>query len=166
MGENCYMFAVSMAFSQIKAGKYFLFEHPASASSWKDPWMERLARAPGVIKVTADQCMYGLTATAPGGEVNPARKPTTFLTNSFSMAQQLSARCDGSHSHTPLHGKQLEAAAFYPVKLRLAILRGMRDTADMEWIKSQDADDQQLKSATSLAGSLHSMPIFHLAATM
>lgn len=58
-------------------------------------------------------------------------------------------RCSGDHEHTALHGKQLEAAAFYPARLRLAILRGMRDTADADAPTEFDAE---VERATKVAG--------------
>ena len=148
-GRKLLHFAISIAMGRLKKGKHFLLEHPASASSWKDGWMERLARVPGVVKVTADQCMFGLTAHKPGEEATAARKPTSFITSSFCMAQRLRIRCSGDHEHTPLHGKQLEAAAFYPAKLRLAVLRGMRDTADFDAPKDYD---EEVERATQVAG--------------
>ena len=90
--------------------------------------------------MTGDQCMYGLTASEPGGPEQPARKSTSFLTSSYLMADRLKTKCSGDHPHTALHGKQLEAAAFYPAKLRLAILRGMRDTADRDAPTEFDAE--------------------------
>ena len=99
-GRRLLHFAISIAMSQLKAGKHFLLEHPASASSWKDSWMMRLEKMPGVIKVTADQCMYGLEAKKPSEDSQPARKPTTFLTSSHCMAQRLSVRCSGDNPHT------------------------------------------------------------------
>ena len=152
-------FAISIAVAQIKAGRHFLFEHPASASSWQDPWVVSLSKMPGVTKVIADQCMFGLTAKAPNEEEKLARKPTGFLTSSYCMANRLGVRCDGSHEHTALHGKQLEAAAFYPVRLRLAILRGMRDTADANAPSEYDAEIERAtlaagKSVSSLVNSV------------
>ena len=47
------------------------------------------------------------------------------------MAARLNVTCDGSHDdHTPPHGKALAETTFYPMKLRIEILRGMRDQAD------------------------------------
>ena len=47
------------------------------------------------------------------------------------MAKQLSKRCDGSHVHQHLEGELTKQAAYDPVPLMLAILRGIRDTADL-----------------------------------
>ena len=49
-------FAVSRYVEQIQAGRYFLHEHPRSASSWKLPAMEELMNIPGVALTHGDQC--------------------------------------------------------------------------------------------------------------
>lgn len=55
-GKKMLHFAVPIAMAQLKARKLFLLEHPASASSWQDPWVQRRENMPGV---TTDQCMFG-----------------------------------------------------------------------------------------------------------
>ena len=65
-------------------------------------------------------------------EMMHARKSTAFLVSSGPMAARLSKRCKGDHVHKPLNGKALAEAAFYPSGLRLALLRGMRDTLDQD----------------------------------
>ena len=94
--------------------------------------MVHLLKLHNVQKVTGHQCMFGLRVTGADGGETAARKATGFVTSSPQMAARLNVTCDHSHDHTPLHGKKLEMAAFYPTELRLAILRGMRDTADQQ----------------------------------
>ena len=43
--------AATMSTSQYKAGRKFVFEHPASASSWNLPCVKRLADLSGVYSV-------------------------------------------------------------------------------------------------------------------
>lgn len=88
---------------QMKAGRFF-HEHPEGATSWSDPWMQRLLSQPSVRSVVADQCMYGLITWTDGGSWLPAMKPTRFATNSPQMALRLQTRCDRSHAHQPLWG--------------------------------------------------------------
>ena len=45
---------------QFENGRHFLHEHPATASSWADPLMERLMKQRGVSTAVSDQCEYGL----------------------------------------------------------------------------------------------------------
>ena len=84
--------------------------------------------------------MYGCTAKIKGASM-PARKSTRFMPSSPFMAARLNRTCDGSHDHVALHGKALSEAAFYPVQLRIAILRGMRDQADHEYRLMSEEDD-------------------------
>ena len=111
----------------MRRGKYFLHEHPATAMSWKEDQVRSIARELNVRIVTADQCEYGLvTPSAEDRKVMvPAMKPTKFMTNSAAMADQLSQRCRGGHVHQHLVGNRCRDAAFYPLPLVQAMLRGI-----------------------------------------
>ena len=88
-------FVASLYKDQIKRGKYFLHEQPATAMSWKEEAIESIIKAhPSVHLVTADQCAYGLLtpSAADPGQLAPAIKPTKCLTNSAIMAAQLTRR--------------------------------------------------------------------------
>ena len=41
---------------QVSRGRYFLHEHPASATSWRTDEIKRIMNLEGVSKVVADQC--------------------------------------------------------------------------------------------------------------
>ena len=70
------------------------------------------------------------------------------------MIKRLSKVCPGDHSHEPLLGGKAAAAAFYPVPLIVAILRGVRDTADAEDREEAEYSIAARKAMAS-AGSLH-----------
>eukprot|EP00969_Alexandrium_andersonii_P240400 10612941-Alexandrium_andersonii.AAC.1 len=71
-----------MASKQMAAGRAFLFEHPASATSWSLPSITEVASVEGVSKSTFDQCVFGLVSPASAdGQCKPIRKRTTFLSN-------------------------------------------------------------------------------------
>ena len=53
-------FCIKLYEMQWKAGRYFLHEHPDSASSWYEKSVQRLAARQGVMRVVGDQCRYGL----------------------------------------------------------------------------------------------------------
>ena len=137
-------FVASLYRDQIKRGKYFLHEQPATAMSWKEEAIENLIKAnPSVHLVTADQCAYGLLtpSAAEPGTMAPALKPTKFLTNSELMANQLSRRCSKDHQHQPLVGGRCKDAAMYPAGLVRAILRGiaLQSEADSQMVKGRDS---------------------------
>ena len=83
---------------QAEAGRYYVHEHPATASSWKEKELEDLAKQQGTTTVNSDLCMFGLTTVGnkPGEQV-AAKKRTRFMTNSAEIAQALERRCDGNH---------------------------------------------------------------------
>ena len=95
--------------------------------SWKEEEIDALSRLPYVHVVTADQCMYGLLtpSDADRSELIPALKPTKWMTNSQIMSEQLNTRCDKSHDHQHLTGGRCKDAAFYPLPLVRAILKGI-----------------------------------------
>ena len=143
-------FVISIYKKQLDAGRHFLHEHPQGASSWTDPWMLKLLRLPGVHTAVADQCMYGLVTHTASGNWVAAKKPTKFATSSVQMASRLGTRCDKQHVHEPLLGGRAAAAALYPLPLITEILRGMRDTADFETFKQQDAPLSRYEQSMSL----------------
>ena len=121
-------FAVEIYEMQLRAGRHFLHEHPASASSWSDPRVVRLLQDPRVGVVTGDQCRYGLKTHCAGGGKAPARKPTRFMSSAPAILERLSLRCRGTHRHHPLLGdRRASAAAIYPPGLCRAVLLGAED---------------------------------------
>ena len=85
--------------------------------------MREIAAMDGVDAAVCDQCMYGCkTNGTPTSPPMVARKATRFLSNSPEMLGKLNRRCDGSHEHKPLRGKDLAEAAFYPAGLIHSII--------------------------------------------
>ena len=78
--------------TQVREGRYFLFEHPKTASSWKMPEVEKVARMAGVAKVRTDMCAFGMCSKDEEG-VGLVKKPTSMMTNSPEVARRLDKRC-------------------------------------------------------------------------
>ena len=111
---------------QALQGRWFLHEHPATASSWSLREITDLLNIDGVGTVVGDQCMYGLkTWGRHGREVAYARKRTKFMSNSEEIRYELSQRCKGLHKHQSLVGGRAEESARYPKELCRAICRGL-----------------------------------------
>jgi hypothetical protein len=53
-------FAMEIYGDQLKNGRHFLHEHPATASSWGEPRMRALRQRRGVGEVTAHMCQFGM----------------------------------------------------------------------------------------------------------
>ena len=112
--------------------RYFLREHPASASSWAEPEVRRIMQMDRVQVATADQCQY--EAQDKCGV--PIKKPTRFMTNSCHIADALNARCSGrgcwcsrkaGGKHALCNGERAKAAATYQFALCRAILTSFRN---------------------------------------
>ena len=81
-------FCFRMYEKQRAAGRLFLHEHPATATSWKQPCMVRLSQLPGVERVKAHMCAHGMWASDAYGP-GLVEKATDFLTNSAHVASLL-----------------------------------------------------------------------------
>ena len=111
---------------QIKRGKFFIHEYPASAMGWSEEPIGTLCKHSSIFLVKPDPCAYGIVtpSEADPAIMAPALTPTKSLTNSEMMSRQLSNRCTKEHVHQPLVGGRCKDAPRYPVPLVQAILRG------------------------------------------
>ena len=111
---------------QVAAGRYFLFEHPAHATSWLLDFVIAMAARPGVQRVLAHQCRFGLKGTDQLGEAL-VKKPTRFLTNCDAIARKLDRGCCGGHRHANTVGNSamLRQCAIYPPAFCQAIVQGL-----------------------------------------
>ena len=148
---------------QLDEGRHFLHEHPATASSWSDPWIERLLRHPKVSSLISDQCEYGLLTPDAQGRPTPAKKPTRWMSSSPFMLQRLSRRCKGDHVHQHLVGGRAKAAEDYSIELVTEILRGIRDTADAQE-KWGDECPQEILTTMKSAGAFQDVKQVSVAA--
>ena len=70
--------------------------------------------------------MFGLKTKGPAGEPDmTAKKPARFVSNAWCIVDELSIRCDRSHSHQHLVGGRASTAAEYPDELCRAICLGL-----------------------------------------
>ena len=56
------LFCARLYREQLDSGRYFLHEHPKSASSLGQKCVESIASDPSVIRTEIDQCAYGLVS--------------------------------------------------------------------------------------------------------
>ena len=109
---------MKLARAQMERGDYFLFEHPAHATSWEVGSVEKMLGESGVSGTVADQCMYWLvTPNADRFGLVPTKKPRRFMSNSWHVPGELSTRCDKSHVHQPLWGGRASKAQEYTYDL-------------------------------------------------
>ena len=127
--------------------------------SWKEEQINALSRLPFTHVVTGHQCQYGLVtpSDADRSKMVPALKPTKWLTNSMVMSRQLCKKCDGSHSHQHLTGGRARDAAFYPLPLVKAILKGIALQAQLD-VKSTDLEEKKMKIFAMPMPAAHPVP--------
>ena len=128
---------------RMSQGGFTLHEHPAGASSWKEPCIKKLAQLNSIHNVTSHQCMYGLMAPSTAGDPIPAKTPTTRMTNSAAMANRRSKACNNKLPHQPLMNGRAKYAELYPKKLMLEIPRSMRDQQDGELLAKEEEEDEE-----------------------
>ena len=128
---------------QSASGRYWLHEHLANASSWNLHTVMKLMRLPGVIRVNADQCAFGLV-TEVDGVKKAAKKPTGFLTKSWCVARELDRKCPGGHEHFSLIEGRAHDAAIYPKPLCVAVCRSIEQQT--EYDKKNMCCSKQLNS--------------------
>ncbi len=128
-------FAIDLCLQQHEQGRFFLFEHPASASSWYSQAVIALNSIKGVYKVNFDFCMLGMEVQTKDGEVKAVMKRTNVLTNSHAVASLLhGAQCRGDRRHEQLLNGLAGPCQEYPEKFcRLVCERVRRELDSIEW---------------------------------
>ena len=119
---------------QARANRYFVFEHPASASSWEMAEIKKVHDMEGVMRIKFDMCRFGMEAVDPvDGIAKPIQKQTAILTNSYEVAQRLNRSCPNRcpdkschHQHLRLEGgTRCKQAQVYPREFCRAICEGI-----------------------------------------
>ena len=117
---------------QADAGRCFLHEHPAGATSWNEECVEQVMELEGSDVVIGDQCQYGQEAN----DGTPIKKPTKWMSNSPEVLKKLGARCSGRGGacsrpsggvHTTAEGSVTRGTAVYTFQLCKVILQGFRN---------------------------------------
>ena len=107
-------FAVLLCIKQARAGRKFVLEHPATASSWQTVLIHKLFRERCVGRVLFDFCMLGMMSEDKDGRA-PAMKRTANMTNSTALLRGLAEfKCVGGHRHVQLVSGRAAACQTYP----------------------------------------------------
>ena len=117
--------AVDGYLEQHRNGRFFLHEHPANASSWKDEKVIRLQDLDGVHTVQGPMCRWDMVSEDSQG-VGYVKKDTKYITNSEEVARILNGSCSGTHRHVHLINGRAKFAQKYPPKMAAAILRAIK----------------------------------------
>ena len=85
--------------------------------------MAQFLKTPGVDKYFLDMCRFNLRTS----DGRLAKKPTTIMTNSPTIGEYLSRKCDGKHVHGILKGgTRCRDAATYTREFCEAIVEGYK----------------------------------------
>ena len=100
-----YEFSLRIMELQLRAGRAFVLEHPARATSWQNPRTQCLSKDyPAVSFADFDFCMFGMVSKI---QCTPIKKATRLMTNCCQVKECFNhVRCDGSHDHVICHGHE------------------------------------------------------------
>ena len=106
-----------------------MHDHPEIAGPWQEECVKGMLRRQGVVRVTGDQCRYGLTPND-GYRENPAKTRASFMTHSQCIATKLSLHCPNTkerkaHDRVILTDGRAKAAQVYPPALCPAVCVGL-----------------------------------------
>jgi hypothetical protein len=137
-------FVTELYWMQLRAGRYFVHEHPKTATSWNLSCIRELVAHPKVVSTVAHICAYGLMSTDAVGE-GLVKKPIGFMTNSPEISEQFAELCRGGHRHVHLLDGRAKEAAKYSEGLCKAICKGTRkqincDRKSRQWANMEEDD--------------------------
>ena len=127
---------------QLEQGRYFLHEHPGSASSWSEETIEQMLQIHGVHRTVGDQCQYGAQVRRGKDVGKPVKKPTAWMSNSEEILRALERRCRGfggscsrptGGSHALCSGTTARDCARYPRKAMQSHTSGNGQAATSRW---------------------------------
>ena len=170
-GLELLYFAIQCYWDQIERGMFFLHEHPATASSWVMDVVKELEAHPGVHVVTSDMCRWGMKVRdeIPEDQGQPylVKKPTKWMTNCKPLAEMLSLRCDGTHSHVRLEGGTLtKRAASYPISLVRDILKVVTKVKQLAKTANYPRDPAHVTIPVTLQESEHCVQVAYTQNTL
>ena len=120
-------FALHLCLQQYKQDRFFIFEHPASASSWSTKMMQQMLNLEGITTAKFDFCQLGMETMGRSGEAMAAKKRTTVMTNSPNVSEVLrQAQLAGKHSHKQLVGGKAKNCEVYPDTVVELVCEGIR----------------------------------------
>ncbi len=125
-------FAMELAKEQMLGGRYFVFEHPAMATSWNERCVRSVLEMPDMERVMSHLCQFEYQDPRDG---SPLKKPTYFMSNSEEVLANLERKCTGQDGmcsrarggrHTQIAGRRLTRhSQIYSDEVCKAMLQGM-----------------------------------------
>jgi hypothetical protein len=129
--EALVIFALDLAKLQLRSGRHFLIENPATSAAWNLDEVVEFRERPDVLEVVVDMCRFGLR----GADGGLHRKATRLLTSSQALVSELiGKRCTCDHAHSwVLGGSKVTApAGHYTEDFSDAVVNGFMAQYDFE----------------------------------
>ena len=126
---------MNFAKRQASQGKWFAFEHPLRASSWKRASVQEVMALEGVQTVRFDQCVLGLKSPV---KEEPIKKPTTIMSNSQAMIDAftgVTCRCIVPHKQIQGSEGGIQLSKYcqvYPPPMARKLAEAVRDTLEQQ----------------------------------
>ena len=123
-------FCIELYRIQMSSGRFFMHEHPHSASSWQLPEIMEMLCHRDVDSVTCDMCAYGMVSEDEHG-VAPAQKRTRLMSNSPEVIKRVGRQCankdgnGGAHRHVQLLSGRAKKCQVYPGAFCQAVCEGV-----------------------------------------
>ncbi|CAK0846122.1 unnamed protein product, partial [Prorocentrum cordatum] len=128
------------ALEQQKNGRYFLLENADRSQAWEQPEFDPLWKDHHTVWGRGDSCPYNLRAL--NGEL--MRKTRTWVSNHPKLLESVTRRCDRSHSHAEVQGRDTSRFQVFTEELADSILTvvqqvvAVRSPASLAWTSSYD----------------------------
>ena len=146
-------FAIELCHRQRVAGRRFMLEHLAGASSWKATMVDQLVSALGCVRVNFDFCMAGMLSHDFAGDA-PARKRTGAVTNCMHVAKELARlQCDNSHRHVHLVDGRARECQNYPENFCEMICKAVLKAKSQQTDNAEDIELAGFMSSANCAPS-------------
>ena len=130
-GRQHLKFTMRLYEEQAKNGRYFLHEHPHTASSWATEEVMHMSTMPSVEVAVCHMCRFGMMSCDQEGP-GLVKTPTRFMSNSPEVCKKLERRCTNigkadkeKHRHVLLVEGRASACQEYPKALCQAVCEGV-----------------------------------------
>ena len=112
---------VPLAHAVHSGGGLVAIEWPLRCTYWRDRRVLKLLRHLNASTATLAACMYGLRPQSPHSSTEFIGKAWRLSASDSEFTAALDRRCDGSHKHVSVVGRETAATAFYPPQLAEAV---------------------------------------------
>ena len=154
-GRQHLQFTMRLYEEQATNGRYFLHEHPHTASSWALAEVIHVMAMPSVETTVCHMCCFGMESRDKEG-VGLVKKPTRFMSNSIEVLKLLDRKCTNlgkpereHHRHVPLVEGRARACQEYPKELCRTVCIGVanqkkQDQATTRSLSLLDAEEMKI----------------------